>query len=468
VNKRIILAAIMLISLAGLTFLLFILNRGAHVSPAFDLPEEEYIYAVSDVDSVTVRNNSGEYTMRSGNNPVIIGYENLPISTFYFIHILNVSSRLVSHGFITDEMADLSVFSLDPPQARVIIRQTSGKETDLHIGNDSPDGNVYVKLGGQNAVYLASSFDTAFFLNSLFDLVDTALIAPMQKDEDESIIFDRITLGGMVREEFTIINSGRSDNSMGLFINPLRIISPVNAAVSNDQIPLMETLFGLYADRFTAILSDNANTRREELSQYGLTAPWSTAEVIAANGRSRIQVSKPDNRGMVYIHREGTPLIYESAVSSLPWLETTWFELMNKMVLLPFIDTVAGIDIRTPQRTVTFYLSGSGNNLSVKTGTSDIETGNFRNFYQTLAAARYDEYSDTPYSALPPPFLEIIYHYRDSNKSADTLSFHEAASRRVFTSLNQGRPHFTFSAYTDQILSDLDLMLSGQRVRPYL
>jgi hypothetical protein len=160
--------------------------------------------------------------------------------------------------------------------------------------------------------------------------------------------------------------------------------------------------------------------------------------------------------------------VYEAAVSRLPWLELSWFDLMEKIIILPYIDSVSRVEIRTPERNVVFSLSGGGDELQVKAGAIDINVKNFRTYYQTLIGAAYNEYSDASAASLPPPFLEITYRYRDSGKSADTVSFHRVSSRRVLTSLNRGRPYFTHSAYTDQVLTDLDQVLAGQKVRSYL
>jgi hypothetical protein len=227
-----------------------------------------------------------------------------------------------------------------------------------------------------------------------------------------------------------------------------------------EQMHLLESLFGLRADRAVA--------KSEELDRFALAQPWSTAEITGAGGNFRVSTSKPDNAGMVYIHRQGSPLIYEALTTNLPWLEVSYFDLMNRMVHLPFIDNVASVEIKTQTRTVSFSLSGEGNTLTVKAGTIDINARNFRIFYQNLISARFDEYGGVPTAILPPPFLEIVYHYRDTSKSADTVSFHEATGRRVLTSLNRDRAHFTLLAFTDRILSDLELVLAGQPVRSYL
>jgi len=466
----------MFIVLASLGIVIFILTREDETPPVSEQEYETvYIYVtgnISDVKYATIRNGRGEYTIKGGEIPSVAGYDNLPVSIFYFLNILDVSSRLASYGHVTSEAADLSIFGLEPAQAQLTIQSENGKTTVLFIGYSAPDGNMYVKLEDSPDVFLASYFDVSIFLSDLFSLVDTSLTPPAQTDEDETLVFDKIILGGYVRDAITIKPAEKSGNAMSFgFFSPFEITSPVNAAVSMDQTEMLESMFGLYADRFIADISG----RHGELEIYGLSQPWSTLELTAAGINYSLLFSKPDDNGKVFIHREGTPYIYESAAVNFPWLDIGHFELMNRMVILPFIDSIASVDIKTPQRTVSFSLSGEGSGLKVKAADNsnrslsvDIDTGNFRTFYQNIIGAKYDEYSEYTAAQQQLPFLEIIYNYRDKNKSSDTVSFYQSTARRVLTSLNGGRAHFTLSAYTDKILSDLDLILSGERIRSYL
>lgn len=121
------------------------------------------------------------------------------------------------------------------------------------------------------------------------------------------------------------------------------------------------------------------------------------------------------------------------------------------------------MEVKTPERAVTFSLSGGGDDLQVRAD----DTAIFRTYYQTLLSAMYDEYTDAAPASLSAPFLEIVYRYRDG-RAADTVGFYRATSRRILISLNRGRPFYTFAAYAGKVIADLDLVLRGEKVRPYL
>ena len=462
-NKRMMFVSLMLAVLAGLGIALFFLSRdsaadSAAAPPA--APEVEYVYdagGAEALESLTVRNGSGEYTLSGGDKPLLGGFEDVPMDWYSLNRVLAAAARLVSRGLVTAGAADLAVFGLEAPRAECVVRPREGGAVTLLIGSAAPDGStVYVKLAEAPQIHLAASYETGVFLQGPLDFADTE-ISPAAESRDGKLPCEKIVLGGQVRrgEAVTIVNTGSGGPGIGG--SPFMITAPVNAALSGDKcLPPLEALFGLRAGRVAARLAD-----KDAPGRYGLAEPWSTAEASGGTAGFRLSVSKPDNAGMVYIRRDGSPLIYEAAASALPWLELSWFDLMEKLITLPFIDQVALVEVKTPERLVSFFLSWEGDELRVNAGGAGIDVRNFRSYYQTLIGARYDEKSGVSASALPPAFLEITYRYREGGKSADTVSFHHASSRRVLTSLNRGRPHFTLSAYTDKVLADLDLVLAG-------
>jgi hypothetical protein len=275
-------------------------------------------------------------------------------------------------------------------------------------------------------------------------------------------------LGGAVRqgEEFTILE--KENDAESLFgKTALYISGPMDAKLNMDRgIEKLRSLFGLRASRIAGKINSD-----RDLAEWGLDKPWSTASVSGTMGQGlggfALRASKPDASGTVYVQRDGTDLVYETDVSQLPWLESSWFDLMDRIAILPFIDSLSSVEVRTPGRTVSFSLSGEGDELKVDAQGQSVDTANFRVYYQTLLVAMYDEISGEKPVPGAKPALEIVYHYR-SEKPADTVSFYSTASRRVLTSLNGGRPFYTFAAYMEKVISDLEQILVGKRVSAYL
>jgi hypothetical protein len=473
VAKKIIFIAVMAVLLALLGITLKVLNRpGTRSAPAAFQTDLEYIINFREekvgAASVIINNSGGEFTVIGGEPSSVLGYEGYPIDTWALYRIIDVSSGLVSRGLVTDEETDLAPFGLASPLAEVRIQPVQGDEVILRIGNPSPDGyNTYVKKEGSPAIYLASSGDTGNYLKSVFDLIDLE-ISPAADESAGGPVFESITLGGAVRqgEEVSIFvqENEKSANPMagGTL---LRISGPIDAKLNMDSgYTTIQSLFGIRASRAVGRINSN-----NDLAKWRLDKPWSTASVSGTQGQGgfSIRASKPDELGKVFIQREGLDIVYEADASQLPWLEVSWFNLMEKLIIYPFIDLLSSVEVTTPARTVSFALSGEGDDLTVKALGIDIETSIFRTYYQTLMLAMYDEVSNEKPTPGAKPVLEIRYHYRDG-RPTDTVSIYSTASRRVLTTFNGGRPFYTFAAYVDRVIADLEQVLANKKVLSYI
>jgi hypothetical protein len=317
------------------------------------------------------------------------------------------------------------------------------------------------------------------FLKGELDFIDRKITQAAPADADGGPDFDRLVLGGAARRgaEIVVLKTAAEEGSesllgpVGIGQSPFRIVSPVEADFSLDKgLPVIGGIFGLNAVRVAAVVREQGDLRN-----YGLAEPWSLVSVRGAPGEEEeftLRVSRPGGADTAYVYREGRNLIYEISASGLSWLETTWFDLMNKLILLPFIDSVASVEVVHGGKRAMFSLSGEGDDLVVTAEGRTIDTKLFRSYYQTLISVSYDFYSELP---LPreTPFLEVVYRYRDSLaeplKSGDRIFFYPTAdSRRVLVSLNGGRPFATYSTYTDKVIADLALVLAGQKVLPWL
>ncbi|MDR3161200.1 MAG: DUF4340 domain-containing protein, partial [Spirochaetaceae bacterium] len=391
-----ILAMVVLLGVLGLG--LFLLNRPAKAAEpaASTLPETEYLIDYRDekyggLASVTVKNEKGEYTVLPGDPPSVPGWEALITSAYPLTRILDISRSLSSRGLVAEE-ANPAVYGLDKPRAQVEIKTQSGEGTTLFIGADVPDGmGIYVGLGGP--VYQASKWEMENFFQGLLDFVSKELSPQLPDDGYGGFAFEEITLGGTVRPDgiVRVIYKEQQDVQPGRISNAYRISGPIEASLNLDKgYTILKSIPGVNADRAVARIGG-------DLALYGLDKPYSTAFISGTLGQGLggfgLLASKPDAEGNVYICRQGDELIYQIAASSLPWLEVSWWDLMDKMIILPFIDDLAQVDVISPQRRVSFNLSGEGDDLKVEAQGVELDTKFFRSYYQSLLSALYDEYT---------------------------------------------------------------------------
>jgi hypothetical protein len=474
--KKLIFIAVMAVLLVSLGIGFKIISR-EDPKPSFSssLPPAEYVADLSGeeyggVASVRVKNAAGEFTVTAGEPPVLDGYNEYVSDNYPLSRIISASRALYSRETVTENPENPALFGLDAPQAEVTVQPVKGERVVIYVGNTAPDGySTYVSREGSPAVYLANSSDTENYLKKITDFFNLEISPAGEQADGGMPVFERIVLGGTVRggQDVVVYKIEEEEDARRVVANPLRVSSgEVDAGLNMDKgWNALSPVFGLSADRVAAVAGER------ELAQYGLDRPYSTVGVGGTLGQGlggfSISVSKPDAAGNVYIRRGGSDLVYEAAASKLPWLELGWFDLMNRMIILPFIDSVARVEVGAPERTVTFTLSGEEDELKVNADGKDLDTSYFRTYYQTLLFASYDEYTSETIPAGAKPFLEIRYHYRNETPP-DTVSFYATGSRRVLTSFNGGKPFYTHSVYTDRVLADLGSLLAGNRVMPYI
>ncbi|MDR2376686.1 MAG: DUF4340 domain-containing protein [Treponema sp.] len=472
-SKKIVFIIVMVVLLAAMGFTLTMLRRETPVvSTLSDLPPVEYIInywgdEFGGLASVTIYNEKGEFSVVPGDPPAIPGWESLIPSTYPLTRILDVCTGLISQGLVVEEEVDLSIYGLDQVRAQAEIKTNRGDGTTLYIGNEAPDkSSVYVRLEGSSQVHRAGKWDIDNLLQGIFDLVDKEISPQLASDDSGSFEFSEISLGGTVRPDglIRVVPITEEMSSRSRISDLYRLISPVETALNLDKgLPILQTIPGIQADSVIARVYGP-----DDLARYGLDNPYSTAAISGTLGQGfALRASSPDANGNVYIFREGSELVYQVAASKFSWLTVTWWDLMKKMIILPFIDSVARVEVISPQRQVAFDLSGEEDELKVESGGTVLNTDDFRKYYQTLIGAIYDEYSEERIPAGAQPVLEIVYHYRDG-QTPDRVSFYASSSRRVLSTLNGRRPFYTYLAYVEWVLNDLDQVLQGKKVQPYL
>ncbi|MDR0554141.1 MAG: DUF4340 domain-containing protein [Treponema sp.] len=480
-NKQIISLAVLLVAAAALGIVVFALSREGGGSPepeSVSVPAvDETVYIIQGtINALTIQNEHGEFTVRRGEGDEfrIPALERFPQDTAALSSLLYRLSHLRSQGTL-EGIQNLAPFGLSTPRAVITVELEDGERRFLAIGAEAPDGrNIYVSSGESDGntggeareVQLADSYDLSNCFRRDLDFLNLA-VTPASGGDGQTLEFERIELGGLVRgkEPVTIVYSPLDETSTVPGIrNPYRITSPLEINLSLDRgIQPLQALFGLTADSVAAVLETPASRTR-----YGLDKPYSIARVRGAESFSLI-ASAPDDTGRVYLTLEGRDIVYTAAVSKLPWLDRTFFDLMDRLVVIPFIDRIAEAEVIDHERgsVFSFALSGEGDDLVVRSDNAVIDTAQFRAFYQTLLTAMYDEYYDGVLPAGAAPLAEILYRYRDGSPP-DRVSFYPGSSRRVLTVFNGGRPFYTHRTYVDKLLKDCTEIREGKKVLPYL
>ena len=397
----------------------------------------------------------------------IESFEEYSLQTSRVGAIASSARSLAATDLIYEGGTDFAAFGLHPPSATINIHYVDGTSTVLLIGDSVPGGGgAYAMLEGDTNVYIIPRTAAENFQHRVLDLVDHAITAATEHLPEISTA----VLGGSVRPEPIVIESDPVDEDGPMQFHSHLIVSPIINRVSSTRgmEPLAQS-FGLRAERIEARFESP-----EELAAWGLDEPYSTLEITSdVDDSFKLLVSKPDEYGMVYLVREDLPFVYQLDSALLPWLELTFFEMMERMLILPFIDDIASLEIYTPERTVNITLVGEGNDLEVfvngvlyeaEDGVDSVR--NFRTLYQDFLVTSYEAIPEEPMPPDAPILIQFTYHYRDGRPS-DVVTIYEGAARRVFVRLNDETPMFGLSSFVDHLMRSIESFLNGEQVVSY-
>lgn len=407
----------------------------------------------------------------------IKGWEELSLDSYALASAASNASAMTAK-IIVAENADsekLKEYGLDKPRSTAQIKYADNTGATVLFGGIAPSGEgVYVCRDGDNTVYLLSPQVAEPFL-----MPDVAYINKTVTEADaESKSFDKLILTGTDYPEPIVIERSpeTTQEISNMLLGTHRISSPLNAGISSISLEPLATIYGLAATD-VVVVDDSAAT----LEKYGLKEPAAVAAVTGPDPQLTftLKISKPDDDGNIYFSKNGSPVIYQAPASIMPWLGMTLFDFMEKMAILPPIDSISQVKVTIPGKTYLFKLDGEGDELvvmlngkklpNVIKANGDKATGasNFRQYYQSLISASYTEETQEQPPEDAVPVLQFEYSYRDG-KNPDVVNFYTGPTRRAFMSLNGGAAYFTHSVYVDRIIEDSAKIERGEAIKSYL
>lgn len=523
-KKWITLIALVAVLAGGLAALL-LLNPGEEAIAGDESSAEQNIYVLGGipqpfVKEVRIRNELDTFTIVNGHQNAIQqenadgpkfsidGIEDKYLAQSTLKSVATTAGNLPATKVVAEAGADLALYGLEKPRATVEAVYEDGSATML-VGDDTP-GNEGTYVMRDGTVYLVSTAKLNNLLLSRLGFVDKKVVG----GNAQSDTYEKVVLTGVNYSEPVVMEKAdttEADSMMGL--SSFRIVSPIRRGVDTSRaLSKLNSVIGFTADSVVAMMEEGGS-----LAEYGLDEPYlvtameSEAEDI---GSFELSVSAPGADGKVYLKRADRPFVYQADSSLVHWLELTLFDYMEKMIVIPYIDTVAEIEVKTSGLTRTFALSGEGDELAVTADGEPLDVKNFRQFYQTLISASYDSEipavggEETEVSAEPespaepeaspgeePPaneaasessddlvliggadgptvilvegdvILQITYRYRGGG--SDTVAFYPGPPRKAIVRLNDETPYYATSLYVDRVLEDFPKVVAGEEVKSY-
>lgn len=482
-KRNLIILGCLLAVAIGLAAALTVLNRLE--APVTLMPEGETfaLYELTEgVASLTVTDRSGaSYTLLGDSfegglakTGSLAGRESWIVDSSRIVGVLNGARQLLGLQAVEETRCKAEEYGLDNPRATVELTTAGGAEAAFQIGDNAP-GNVgiYLTVEGQAEIWLVPVYEVENFLSPETIYLNHTITDGNAANEP----FTRITLGGSAREEqgaFTVERQGEQ----------YFLTSPVTQGVDeNEPLLMLRAVFGMQADSIAA-----TDPTPQDLALLGLEEPYATADVESEAGNFKLYASAPDLGGIVYLYREGVPLIYAVQHSLVPWLEMQYTDVMDPYAITPDINLLTRVTVTAGETTYAFDLADAGSTslegevpvrealavtLTLREGEQVAATGqwidpeNFQRFYITLISARLAEFTAEAPAEGARPVLTISYTYAGSGSQTRQVALYQGPPRRYYIQVDDGPCFLTPSTYLDRVLEDAAKVAAGQKVEVY-
>lgn len=264
-------------------------------------------------------------------------------------NLLDDFAALAAQRVIDEKPTDLAQYGLAPPRASATANWQDGTSRTLLLGDKTPSGSTfYIQVKGDPKVYSVESYNGQHFHWTLKDIRSRTLTPAINWDE---VAYVKLTEpDGTVIEVRRKLDSESKSFQLGfgqfVMTRPYRLPRGLD---SQKQDALIKGAQGVS-------ISDFAEEPPKSLAAYGLDYP--RAEVIVRDKSNTLDLifgAQKDTQTWFAVR--GKPGVYLTDSSSLDFLKTKPFDVIDKFSFIPNIEDVDRIDISAAGKTHTLVIT---------------------------------------------------------------------------------------------------------------
>lgn len=342
------------------------------------------------------------------------------------------NASTLSPVMVIDENAsDLSKFGLDSPETEVTLTfdGDDAQKVTLLIGNETPAGDLYVKLKDSPAVYTASSsFLKTYTYEKEYFVSKVVLEEP--EDDDYPIVqtikVERTDLEKPIIFEYTGENESGGTSATHVMTSPVKAYLDVSSSVDYTH-----GLFGLSAAGVLSI-----NPTEDELKVAGITEPACTVTMTLEDGteyvlKTGIAYTGDDSSEAGYTgYFEGTDILWKFNASDVPWVTMSAGDAMSSLVFGSYIYDLKSLEITAGTVTDKFEFTGTDEeSYIVKLNGKAYDLERYKSFYQALIKAPAEEIC-TSDEGIGNLIASFTLKYNNGNPE-EKIEFYETDGNKV-------------------------------------
>lgn len=452
--------------------------------------EGTLIYSVGEhiLDSVTVQNEHGEFTLyRDDNGQVRIrGYENVPILTYGPEALYTCAVELRVESTIEMNSAHLEYYGLDEPQAVMTVGKSTGSDV-FYLGDKTPDGGgYYFRNAADSNVYVVSTYfaerllrdKSEYYSKDIYVVYDyendgfnTLLIDYPDRDDDVYARFctqeeiDSKKYESAILLEKPFLFGANSSNVRACVESMLGVTA--NEVITDDITPELLTQYGLdnpvkvevnfNVNVSLPVINNEENTLYDPTATEGQTEAHTSTYYIGAYNKDTDEY---------YVMYNDANVIYTVDASVFGFVENTTDYFCQYLLAIVYLSDVSSITLETggESYTIETYTESIGG-VTEYHGTYQsipLEGQNIQNMYRYIVSIVQMGYAQKPENT--EPYLRITLELNDG--SSTVLEFYPLNSDNLyyFASVNGDGVFKVYYRELDIIVNNIQKLISGQTV----
>jgi hypothetical protein len=375
-------------------------------------------------------------------------------------------TALFAERTIDDNPTDLGQYGLNPPRATAVGTFADGSVHTLYLGDKTEAGTTYyLQVKGNPKVYSVWMNNGQHFHWTVNDIRSKTIVPAINYDEVTSLRI--VQRAGSVIEvkEKTPDESKSFQLGFGKFLmtRPYAYLRGLDSKKQDAFVkgPQAITIEGFGEDNPT------------DLSKYGLAKPWGEALVRDKTNSVDFLFGGDAGSSMTWYMIKGQPTVYKTNTSSLSFMDSKAFDLVDKFTFIPNIDDVDRVDITANGAThalvitrVTKKAAKAGDPDTVEaTYTADGKTmdeTNFKHFYQVVIGLQVE--GEVQKTVADRPEISVVYTLNKGTSRRVRVDY--APYDRDFDAIFiDGVNQFALTKGQLTVMQEkLDLLLKGQTV----
>lgn len=433
----------------------------------------------ADIDSIFVHNEYGDYTFyRSGSSFYIKGFEgsqydstlfsSLVVDCGYTLSLLRVAEEGESVDF-----AEYGLSDADDP-AYYILTTLEGVSHKVYVGNMIPSRNgYYVKYEGRAAVYILDDSIADTVLAPVENMVTATLTYPTSLTTYYMIRNFTLFRGHEMFVSFKYLEESERPDSAAYSAHAM--LYPGDYYVSGN----LDSTLQLFME-FTGDSTVKLGLTEQSMAQYGLDDPAYSLVVINSvtddDGTvtgfvpNILYFSEKQEDGTYYVASTLYNIIASVNATKLSFLEWDLKMWVTDYIYATQIDLVSQMTFESQAVNVTYTLSGTGTDLTVKASDGFTpETKNFRQLYKTLigvnqlgVAALSDSEKEALVSRDGSCMLTLSVLHRDGR--VREYRFYPYSAMYAYYTVNGDGEFYVLRSSLEKVISDVQRLQNGETI----